>query len=64
MTAATKPDAQVLRMIETAKAAGLTVNKIIKRGREVALEVGGAGDETASNSDDKTETTDKVDEYL
>lgn len=34
-----KPDAQLLRWIETAKAAGLNAFKVTKRGRELTLEV-------------------------
>jgi len=43
-----KPDAQMLRMIETAKAAGLRNYRVTKRGREFSLEV----QETDPEADD------------
>lgn len=46
-----QPDPQILRMISTARAAGLGIARLIKRGREVTLEFKDADEREADDID-------------
>ncbi len=56
LVSSTKPDQQLLRLIATARAAGLCVVKIVKRGRDVAIEVATQNDPEADDLESKIET--------